>query len=219
MSQKLNIDHLAVVAPSLQQGEDYVRCALGVDLQPGGAHPRMGTHNKLLKLGPALYLEVIAIDPLAERPSRPRWFALDDLSDGAEPRLATWVARTDDIDATVQSSPLDHGCVEPMSRGDLHWQITVAEDGSLAAGGTEPPLIMWPGAHPASSMAASGCSLNCLELYCPTDSALDDFLRACDFEGPVLVHRLAAGQTPFIRALIDTPQGLRRLGPALAGES
>lgn len=219
MSQKLYIDHLAVVAPTLQQGEDYVRLALGVELQPGGTHPRMGTHNKLLKLGPALYLEVIAADPSAQRPSHPRWFALDNMASDTAAHLATWVARTDDIEATAQLSPLDHGGIVPMSRGDLHWQISVAIDGSLAAGGTEPPLIMWPGAHPASTMAESGCSLNCLEVFCAADSALDDFLAGTGFAGPLLVHRLPAGRTPFVRALIDTPHGPRRLGPSLPEDS
>ena len=37
----------------------------------------MGTHNALIKLGPALYLEIIAIDPDGTAPPRPRWFELD----------------------------------------------------------------------------------------------------------------------------------------------
>ena len=45
------------------------RCRLGRDdawvspLESGGRHPHMGTHNRLLSLGPDLYLEVIAVDP------------------------------------------------------------------------------------------------------------------------------------------------------------
>ena len=93
---KTTLDHLAIVAPDLDTGCAFVTRALGVDLQPGGAHPRMGTHNRLLRLGPDIYLEVIAIDPSAQRPDRPRWFGMDDLDFDAPPRLATWVARTDD---------------------------------------------------------------------------------------------------------------------------
>jgi hypothetical protein len=39
----------------------------------------MGTHNRLLKLGEGFYLELIAIDPQAPPPGRPRWFGLDRL--------------------------------------------------------------------------------------------------------------------------------------------
>jgi catechol 2,3-dioxygenase-like lactoylglutathione lyase family enzyme len=66
---KSTLDHLAIVAPDLDSGCAFVSRVLGVDLQPGGAHPRMGTHNRLLRLGPDTYLEVIAIDPSAQRPA------------------------------------------------------------------------------------------------------------------------------------------------------
>ena len=65
------LDHLVITAPSLAAGVDYVREMLGVAPQPGGRHPRMGTHNALLKLGKAAYLEVIAVDPGAPAPPWP----------------------------------------------------------------------------------------------------------------------------------------------------
>ncbi|MCD0504910.1 VOC family protein, partial [Bordetella petrii] len=57
---KTLLDHIAVAAPDLASGADWVERALGVRPQRGGAHPRMGTHNLLLRLGPDVYLEVIA---------------------------------------------------------------------------------------------------------------------------------------------------------------
>src|SRR5690606_32822306 len=83
------IDHLVVTAPSLAEGARFVREALGVEPEPGGKHPRMGTHNLLLRLGNDVYLEVIAIDPGAPAPGHPRWFGLDDAP--TSPLLATWV--------------------------------------------------------------------------------------------------------------------------------
>src|SRR4051812_12900340 len=50
------LDHLTVTAPTLAQGAAFVRDALGAELQPGGEHPRMGTHNLLLRLGDTLFL-------------------------------------------------------------------------------------------------------------------------------------------------------------------
>src|SRR5204862_2458991 len=89
------LDHLAIAAHTLEQGLAHVRDALGVDMPYGGKHPRMGTHNHLLRLGERVYVEVIAIDPSAPAPSRPRWFQLDDPALQAElrvaPQLVTWV--------------------------------------------------------------------------------------------------------------------------------
>jgi hypothetical protein len=74
---RCTIDHLTVTAPTLESGAEYVRRALGVTPGPGGQHPRMGTHNLLLRLGESAFLEVIAPEPGSCRPDRPRWFGLD----------------------------------------------------------------------------------------------------------------------------------------------
>ena len=95
------LDHLVIGARSLEEGRSFVADLLGVSPVAGGTHPNMGTHNVLLSLGGSVYLEVIAVDPEAEPPDRPRWFSLDNpkvrqaLEQG--PQLLTWVARTPDI--------------------------------------------------------------------------------------------------------------------------
>ena len=58
----LVLDHIAVAATDLAAGAQAVEAKLGLTLQHGGQHPHMGTHNRLMSLGPD-YLEVIAIDP------------------------------------------------------------------------------------------------------------------------------------------------------------
>ena len=63
------LDHLVVVASTLEAGAQFVEQALGVAPSPGRRHPHMGTHNLLLSLGPAAYLEVAAIDRI--RPANP----------------------------------------------------------------------------------------------------------------------------------------------------
>ena len=66
------LDHLVVVARTLDEGAAWVESRLGAALAEGGKHELMATHNRLLSLGPAAYLEVMAIDPEAPPPARPR---------------------------------------------------------------------------------------------------------------------------------------------------
>ena len=99
------LDHLVVAAASLQQGLDWCEATLGVTPGTGGQHPQMGTHNRLLKIEtadfPLAYLEIIAIDPAAAPPGRPRWFGLDEPALQARlqqaPQLVHLVARSTQI--------------------------------------------------------------------------------------------------------------------------
>ena len=68
---KLAIDHIVIAAADLDSGSEYVAGILGIAPQGGGAHPRMGTHNRVLGMADGVYLEVIAIDPDAPPPPRP----------------------------------------------------------------------------------------------------------------------------------------------------
>ena len=72
-----HIDHLVIGTNDLASGTDWTESRLGAACDGGGAHPLMGTHNRLMRLAGGPYLEVIAIDPDASSPGRPRWFTLD----------------------------------------------------------------------------------------------------------------------------------------------
>ena len=71
------IDHLAIVGDSLAEATAWVQERLGTGLAPGGVHPHMGTHNRLLSLGPDAYLEAIAINTDVPPPVHARWFGMD----------------------------------------------------------------------------------------------------------------------------------------------
>lgn len=206
------IDHIAITAPSLEAGMEYVRKTLGVSPQAGGEHPRMGTHNSLLKLGEKCYLEVISINPNAPQPHRPRWFQLDKPDPSQPIRLATWIARTDDIAAAAKASPIPLGEIEPMSRGQLNWLITLSSDGSLPMHGIAPTLIQWPdGIHPAARLPESGCKLVRLEGFHPEAEKVIGLLDAIGFEDDFQVFELPPNQQPYLVARIQTPAGLRQL--------
>jgi hypothetical protein len=172
----------------------------------------MGTHNLLLRLGEAMYLEVIAVKPGAAKPSRPRWFALDELPHDAKPRLACWVARTDDINELISTVSEKLGRIEPMSRGSLSWLISIPEDGSLPLGGAAPALIQWhTSAHPAASLQDQGCSLVGLDLLHPEPKRLSALLSSLCFSEPSLSVSIIESPVPALVAHIRTPQGIRSI--------
>ena len=170
----MELDHLVVAARTLDEGAAWIEDRLGARPVAGGRHAAMGTHNRLLSLGPAAYLEVIAIDPEAPHPGRPRWFSLDTpamaqrLARG--PALIHWVARTRDLAA---AAPADTEILE-MQRGDFRWRIAVPRDGLLREEGAQPTLIQWLGASPAALLPDAGVRLQQL------------FVREAGTSGPPL---------------------------------
>ncbi len=202
------IDHLVVTAPTLASGIQYVEQSLGCKMQAGGQHPRMGTHNALLKIGTFSYLEVISIDPDAVTPRRKRWFELDTLLPATRPRLATWVIRTNDIDKVTNTTDLELGVVEEMSRGTLEWQITIPPDGLLPSHGIAPAVIQWKGElHPASKLAESSVSLLQLIGHHPGARNITALLNAASFEGPFSVVEPPDGVSIGLTATFQTPKG------------
>jgi hypothetical protein len=161
------LDHLVVLARTLEEGAAWIEAKLGVPMAAGGKHDLMGTHNRLLSLAPGRYLEVMAIDPSAPPPPRPRWFELDTpemkrrIAGG--PALVHWAERADDLAAEI-AGYLDPLEIVPFQRGAFRWRMALRPDGRFPANGRLPTLIQWEGPlHPASELPASGCTLERFE--------------------------------------------------------
>ncbi len=198
------LDHIAVSAMTLEEGIAAVEAALGVPLQPGGKHSYMGTHNALLGMGPGFYLEVIAIDPTAPRPAHPRWFDLDHFQ--GRPRLTNWILRVPDLDAALAQAPEGTGRPVSLARGDFRWRMGIPADGKLPFDNLYPALIQWQDTlHPADRLPDSGCRLTRLEVFHPDAAGLR---RAVEMDDP---HVLIGEGEPRMRAVIETPAGLRIL--------
>ncbi|MDM7932141.1 VOC family protein [Tabrizicola sp.] len=198
----LRLDHLAVVAGRLEDGVAAVESLLGVTMAGGGKHPLMATHNRLLGLGD-LYLEVIAIDPDAPAPGRPRWFDMDRFT--GPPRLANWVAGCDDLAAEVALGPKGIGAPLALQRGDYRWQMAVPDNGRLPFDGAFPALIQWEGAaHPARALPETGLRLTRLEITHPDATALRASLAGRLGDPRVVI---LDGASLAIRAALDTPNG------------
>jgi hypothetical protein len=210
------LDHIVIAAHTLAQGVSYVQSVLGVEMPRGGQHARMATHNCVLRLGPSIYLELIAIDPDAAPPTRPRWFQLDDPALAAElrtrPRLIHWLVRTQQIAEIVLASDLALGAIEPMRRGDMRWLITVASDGAMPGGGMLPSLIQWPDTpHPTSRMPDLGYALDRLEAVHPDPAGYRRDLTSLGAERHITVTEAPPATTPHLVAHIRTPHGVKTL--------
>jgi len=210
----VTLDHLVVAAHSLAQGVAWCETTLGVTPGSGGRHVLMGTHNRLLKMAtvayPNAYLEIIAIDPEAPPPGRPRWFGLDApalrerLADG--PRLIHAVARSTMLDMhrwgliTVGQKPGDPvNAGRDTPEGRLEWQILLRDDGRLDCGGALPTLLQWKGRHPAEAMPDSGVTLRSLAL-CGVPDRARDVLRLRGVS-------VTSAPGPALRATFATPLG------------
>lgn len=196
----LVLDHLAVLGADLDAAVDHVQGVFGCKMGTGGKHARFGTHNRLMGLRDALYLEAIAIDPDAPSPKDARWFGLDHFS--GPPRLDKWVCRVADIEAAVAHMPVEQRIVD-VERGDLKWRMLVPSDGNLPFDGLFPALIQWQTPTlPGVSLAGRDWKLGTLTVCHPEAHDLasilaphldDDRIRfqtddtprlAADFDGP-----------------------------------
>jgi hypothetical protein len=207
----LSLDHITIIAPSLAEGVDHVRACLDIDVPFGTKHPDMGTHNHRLRLGATVYLEIIAVDPNAPRPSRPRWFGLDDIAavrrhwQNGE-RLRAWVAMTSDIDAVLAV----HGdLLGGKVRIGKQLQFSVLPDGRLPRGGVAPSVIDRAGQSPPSvKMPDLGARLRELVVEHPTPAEVTALYGEL---GIANAPRVQEGPRLRYVATIETAQGPKTL--------
>lgn len=207
------IDHLVVATLDLADGARWLEEKLGAPLAPGGVHAAMGTHNRLLRLGAKLYLELVAIDPAGNLPGRPRWFGLDDPALQSRlaqrPHLIHWVARGDDLSREAMPA---HGDILAMQRGHYRWRITVPADGRLPDDGLLPTLIQWDvPTHPAEGLPDSGCTLLKLESFHAAPARLAADLACLDLARELAVFPAEPGEPAQLVAYLKTPSGLVEL--------
>lgn len=218
----MRVDHLVVMAASLDEGVAWCEATLGVTPGPGGEHPLMGTHNRLLKIATPTfakaYLELIAINPIAasaRSTGASRWFDMDnrELTERVVrhgPTLVHWVARVPDIAsmvAALAAQGMDRGAVLQASRmtpsGLLQWQISVRPDGQRLFDDCLPTLIQWGATHPTDAMPDNGVTLHSLHLQHPQAATLK---RACQAIG---LSTLPVTDGPArLSAQLQTPRGL-----------
>jgi len=210
------IDHVTLGTSTLDAGIAALRDALGIEIPPGGKHPDMSTHNRVVNVGDACFLELIAIDPDAPAVPHKRWFGLDDPAVQARiakaPRGVGWVVGTDDIDRVVAASPVELGEPRRLSRGDLSWRLTVPAAGAMPYDGLVPAFIQWsPGPHPSTRMSFLGPKLEAIEMRHPRADELRGVLRQLGVLELVAV--LETAPTPSLAFRFRLPDGsVRTIG-------
>ncbi|MDF1855395.1 MAG: VOC family protein [Pseudooceanicola sp.] len=108
--------------------------------------------------------------------------------------------------AAVQSAlPVACGPAIPVTRGDLRWRLTVAEDGRLPMGGVFPSVIEWQvGPLPPTRMPDAGLDLLRLDLRHPDPVDLRHRLAGLIDDPRIDVD---SGSEAGLAALISTPAG------------
>lgn len=210
----LKLDHLTVIAPTLAEGVAHVQGCLDLDIPFGQRHPYMGTHNHLLQLGGMVYLEIVSIDPQADRPSRPRWFGLDDLRKvrrewDAGQRLRGWVARTDDLASALRGHEATFGKRIALPFEAPSFDFAIPADGSLPLDGALPSLIDRRGKpRSMANMPDLGARLRSFSLEHPDVEALLPRLLDLQVDHPPSV---TVGASLKYHAKIETPAGVKTL--------
>ena len=173
------IDHIIYAAPDLDAAVDDIETRFGVRAGGGGKHVGLGTHNRLLALGPRTYLEIVAPDPEQPELAAPRPYGVDGVTHGG---LVGWALACDDIEASLaqaRAAGFDPGDAIEGHRLTptgtlLRWRLT---RNALAAG-LVPFLIDWGDTpHPAAS-APPGLLLETLHIEHPEPPSVTGPLRA-----------------------------------------
>ncbi|BBK44988.1 riboflavin deaminase [Allostella vacuolata] len=210
----LKLDHLTVIAPSLEEGVAHVRACIRIDVPFGQRHGYMGTHNRLLQLGHAVYLEIVALDPGVAPPRRARWFGLDDQKAvradwDAGRRLRGWVARTDGIDRVLSGREAVFGRKVSLPWDTPSFEFAIPDDGALPLDGAAPSIIDRRGKpRSMATMADRGARLRSFSLEHPDAARIASLYRDLDIDRPPAIM---PGPDLRYRAQIETPGGMREL--------
>jgi hypothetical protein len=187
------LDHLIFAALDLDDGVREIEGRFGVRAGGGGQHAGLGTHNKLVALGPTSYLEIIAPDPSQPDPADPRPYGVDGITGSG---LVGWAMACEDIEAAVEKARgagFDPGDVIDGHRltADgtvLRWRST----SNARTAGLIPFLIDWGSTpHPAAS-SRPGLRLDSLHIEHPSPEVIRRALRALDADVDVRPAESAA---------------------------
>jgi hypothetical protein len=197
------VDHVILGIGDLEKGIEELERLTGVRAVYGGAHPGRGTHNALISLGGAQYLEILAPNP-EDRGSTP-W--IGELGNLTSLTPVGWAARSGDLPVLQQalkSQGIETGEIRPGARNQpdgtrLAWRtLDLTAPSPLL-----PFFIEWDPAtaHP-SETTPKGCRLTGFSLHDPAPEALRKPLQAAGLGVEVLEAEEAG-----LRIFLACPKG------------
>jgi hypothetical protein len=137
----LRIDHVLYALGDLEAGAARLEEDHGLESIAGGEHPKWGTANRVVQLGPD-YLELIGVVDAAAAAESGFGRIVRDAGDG----LLGWAVATDDLDAVADRLGLEieRGTRYRPDGVRLGWRLAgIAE--ALKSGGFLPFFIQWEG--------------------------------------------------------------------------
>ena len=210
------LDHVLVPVLDLGAGAAHFRQEYGLDAQPGGRHPGVGTANYLVPLG-STYIELIAVVDEGEAATLPRSQRVLTAARAGRP-FATWAVRSDSLDE-LRAHLLAEGwalpAVQPGARRRpdgvlLEWrsqELVPAGEASVL-----PFVIEWrvpPGAHPAEAPAehpSRAGDIVLVRFTAPDPAGASARLRA--LVGDAIAFEVAAGErAELVQVELEAPGG------------
>ncbi len=201
----MNIDHFMYAGPDLEALCTGFTALSGLKPEPGGQHPQLGTHNRLLGGEGPMYLELIAPDPSSAarsalragiaaltRPSLHR-FIMDATGTDLDPLLKRY--RQAGISAQVQ----DMHRVTPAGT-TLRWRLLVPDENRF--GLFAPYFIDWLDTPHPSTRLARGFETLDIEAGHPASEELLALWH--DLAVPIQLH---PADTSYLRVLLRAPRG------------
>lgn len=149
----LRIDHVLYAVGDLDAGATRLEEDLGLESIPGGEHPKWGTANRVVPLGPD-YLELIGVVDAAAAAGSDLGRSVRDAGEG----LLGWAVATDDLDAVAGRLGLEieRGARSRPDGVRLAWRLAGMRE-ALESGGFLPFFIQWEGPgelHPGGDSSA-----------------------------------------------------------------
>ena len=196
------IDHLVLASADLAELTTHFTGTTGISPVAGGAHPAWGTHNALVGLGEAQYLELIAPQPGKTGP----WAR--QFRNFHEPTLAGWCVRVANL-AQIADVAHAYGCRTRTMAGSrrttdgmlLEWELLFLSHPELNP--ALPFFINWGDTpHPASTLETE-ITLHSLEIATPGAEELTELLTAINIKGVAVSERADTELT----AVLTGPQG------------
>ncbi len=201
----MKIDHFMYAGADLDGLSRHFESLAGVTPQPGGQHPQLGTHNRLVGGDGPMYLELIGPDPTsaARSPLRAGIAALP------RPALHRFImdATGADFDrllrayekAGITSQVQDMHRVTPDG-STLRWRLLIPDDNRY--GLYAPFFIDWLNTPHPSTRLTPGFETLAIEAGHPDSEALRALWQ--DLAVPIELH---SADAPYLRLLLKTRRG------------